>query len=91
VLWVPSLIRTSTLNRGGRACSSLTRTPSPITVAKLQWVIVGVISTRTVRSGEDGEESGAMWISGRLTTEREASERGCSGSEMVDIRSAQMR
>jgi len=54
-------------------------------------VIVGVISTRTVRSGEDGEESGAMWISGRLTTEREASERGCSGSEMVDIRSAQMR
>ena len=48
VLCVPSLIRTSTRNRGGSDCSSLTRTPSPITVARLQCVIVGVIRTVTV-------------------------------------------
>jgi len=28
-----------------------------------------------------------MWISGRLTTAREPRERGCSGSEMVEMRS----
>lgn len=43
VLCVPSLILTSTLKREGRACSRRTRTPSPITVASEQCVIVGVM------------------------------------------------
>lgn len=42
VLCVPSLILTSTLKRGGRAFSSRTRTPRPMTVAREQCVIVGV-------------------------------------------------
>jgi hypothetical protein len=48
VLWVPFFMRTSTRNRGGRACSSLVRTPRPMTVASEQCVMVGVISTKTV-------------------------------------------
>lgn len=89
VLWVPSLIRTSTRNRGGSDCSNRTRTPKPITVAKLQWVIVGVISTETVRSGDSGTlaSEGLIEMSGRETTASAPSEIGCSGSEMVEIRS----
>ncbi len=37
--------------------------------------------------GEVGEAEGRMWMSGRLTTAREPRERGCSGSEIVEIRS----
>lgn len=83
------MIRTSTRNRGGSDCSSRTRTPRPITVAKLQWVIVGVMRTVAVRSGDSGTvgRDGLMEISGRETTAKEPSEMGCSGSEMVDTRS----
>ena len=59
-----------------------------MTVAREQWVMVGVISTTTVLMGERGEVGGLMWMSGRLTTAREPSDSGCSGSEMVDMRSA---
>lgn len=31
-----------------------------------------------------------MWMSGRLTTAREPRERGCSGSEMVEMRSMEI-
>jgi len=44
----------STLNRCGKARSSLTRIHSPINVAILQCGIVGVISTSTFDIGEDG-------------------------------------
>ena len=49
-------------------------------------MIVGV--TRTVRtvSGEPGAR-GAIAISGKLTTERDPRVKGCSGSEMGEIRS----
>lgn len=51
--------------------------------------MVGVMRTVTVRSGEEGLEArvGAMAMSGRFTTPREPSERGCSGSHMVEMRS----
>ena len=89
VLWVPSLIRTSIRNRGGSDCSSRTRTPNPITVAKLQWVIVGVTKTVTVRRGDSGTlgSDGLTKISGRETTASEPSDIGCSGSEIVEMRS----
>lgn len=87
VLCVPSLMRTSTRNRGGRACSRRTRTPSPMTVARLQWVMVGVTSTSTVEMRELGRGGGVMWMSAKLTTAREPRERGCSGSEIVEMRS----
>ena len=89
VLWVPSLIRTSIRNRGGSDCSSRTRTPNPITVAKLQWVIVGVTKTVTVRRGDSGTlgSDGLVKISGRETTASEPSDIGCSGSEIVEMRS----
>ena len=83
----PSLMRTSTLKRGGRACSRRTRTPSPMTVARLQCVMVGVTSTVTVLIGDARPLGGEMWMSGRDTTANEPRLRGCSGSEMVDIRS----
>jgi hypothetical protein len=89
VLCVPSLIRTSTRNRGGRDCSSRTRTPSPMTVARLQCVIVGVTSTVTVRRGEAGTfwRVGVIAISGRETTASAPNGIGCSGSDIVDTRS----
>lgn len=89
VLCEPSLSRTSTLNRGGKACSSLTRTPSPITVARLQWVMVGVSRTVTLRRGDDGERgsAGVMLMSCSETTASSASGIGCSGSDIVAIRS----
>lgn len=82
-------MRTSTRNRGGSDCSSRTRTPKPMTVAKLQWVMVGVIKTETVLRGESGTvaRAGLMEISGRETTAREPREIGCSGSDIVDIKS----
>lgn len=86
VLCVPSLIFTSTLNRGGRACSRRTRTPRPITVAREQWVMVGVIRTVTTLISSVFRK-GAMWISGRLTTEREPNVSGCSGSTIEEMRS----
>ena len=92
VLWVPSLILTSTRNLGGRACSSLTRTPRPITVAREQCVIVGVMRTVSVVSGDDEPFSGNVGVremSGRLTTESEPRVSGCSGSDMGEMRSAQ--
>ena len=93
VVCVPSLIRTSVRKRGGRDCSRRTRTPSPITVAKLQCVIVGVMRTVTVRRGEEGlsGREGAMWMSGRETTARAPREMGCSGSVIVDIRSRSLQ
>jgi hypothetical protein len=58
-------------------------------VASEQWVMVGVISTRTRVKvfvfGKHGE--GVIWMSGRLTTASEPRESGCSGSEIVEIRS----
>ena len=52
-----------------------------MTVAREQWVMVGVTSTVTVVM-PDVEEGrvGVREMSGRLTTEREPSVRGCSGS-----------
>ena len=87
VLCVPALRRTSTRYRGGNACSNRTRTPSPITVASEQWLIVGVSSTTTVWIVEFAEAGGRMWMSGRLTTANEPRESGCSGSEMGEIKS----
>jgi hypothetical protein len=58
-----------------------------MTVASEQWVIVGVISTRMVLIEEKGEVGGCIRISGRLTTASDPRDRGCSGSEMDDIRS----
>lgn len=61
-----------------------------MTVASEQWVMVGVMRTVTVRRGEvrsGFEDRGAMWMSGRETTASEPRDRGCSGSEMVEIRS----
>lgn len=91
VLCEPSFIRTSIRKRGGKLCSSRTRTPSPMTVARLQCVIVGVTKTVTFRSGDDGllGRAGVIKISGRDTTASSPKERGCSGSDMVDIRSIQ--
>lgn len=57
-----------------------------MTVAKEQWVIVGVIKTVRTVKGELGA-SGLISMSGRLTTEREPRVKGCSGSEMGAIRS----
>lgn len=90
VLCVPSLILTSTRNLGGKACSRRTRTPSPMTVAREQWVMVGVTRTVSVVRGEADPFSGKVGdkcMSGRLTTERDPSVRGCSGSEMGAMRS----
>jgi hypothetical protein len=89
VVWVPSLTLTSTLNLGGSDSSSRTRTPRPITVARLQWVIVGVTRTVTVRSVESGRVGivGVIEISGKETTPNEPSVTGCSGSHIVEIRS----
>ena len=56
-------------------------------MASEQCVIVGVISTSTV---ERSRVRGAIWMSGRLTTAREPRERGCSGSEIVEMRSEWM-
>jgi hypothetical protein len=57
-------------------------------VAREQWFTVGVSSTVRRFRGEDvPSRSGDMCMSGRLTTAREPSERGCSGSEIGDIRS----
>lgn len=62
-----------------------------MTVAREQCVMVGVMRTVTVMRdvadvvGDEGE--GEMKTSARLTTAREPRERGCSGSEMVDMRS----
>jgi len=36
-------------------------------------------------------DRGAMWMSGRETTAREPRDRGCSGSEIVEIRSLWLR
>lgn len=82
-------MRTSTLKRGGRDCSKRTRTPSPITVARLQCVIVGVMRTVTVWRGDVGTfgRVGLMNISGKDTTANSPRERGCSGSEIDLIRS----
>ena len=58
-------------------------------MAKLQWVIVGVMRTVTVLSGESGilGKAGLMAISGRDTTAKEPKEIGCSGSDIVEMRS----
>lgn len=61
-------------------------------MAREQWVMVGVISMRTVTMvlGEGttpGIGAGVMWMSGRLMTESWPRETGCSGSEMVEMRS----
>ena len=58
-----------------------------MTVASEQWVMVGVISTTTVLMDESGEVGGRMWMSGKFTTASDPSERGCSGSEIVEMRS----
>lgn len=63
-------------------------------VARLQWLTVGVNSTVTVlRTSSSGPLPGTgvgwTWMSARLTTASWARVRGCSGSEMVAIRSVQ--
>lgn len=50
-------------------------------------MIVGVTRTVTVEILEVGVEGGVMEMSGRFTTESEPRERGCSGSQIVEIRS----
>ena len=63
-------------------------------MAKEQWVIVGVIRTVSVVRGDDNPFSGKVGvreISPRLTTESEPRVRGCSGSEMGEMRSVQTR
>lgn len=53
--------------------------------------MVGVISTSTVCSASGAaraEGGGVMWMSARLMTESCPSVWGCSGSEMVEIKSA---
>ena len=77
----------SSRNLGGSACSSRTRTPRPITVAKEQCVIVGVISTTTVLTWDCGEDGCLMWMSGRFTTASDPKDKGCSGSEILEIKS----
>lgn len=52
--------------------------------------MVGVMRTVSVVSGDDEPLSGNVGvreISGRLTTESEPRVRGCSGSEMLEMRS----
>ena len=58
-----------------------------MTVASEQCVMVGVIRTST-RERELRGERGLMWMSGRLMTDSEPRVRGCSGSDMVEIKSA---
>lgn len=79
--WVPGVTSTVTLNRGGSVRSSLTLIESPISVAMLQWGMVGVkkmwillpsLSTSTLLSS---------------TTCSSSSVRGCSGSRTLRIRS----
>ena len=63
-------------------------------MAREQCVIVGVMRTVSVVSGDDEPLSGNVGvkkISGRLTTESEPRVRGCSGSEMLEIRSVRAR
>lgn len=67
-----------------------------MTVAREQWVIVGVTRTVTVvmAGSEDleSEEDGRVDVrvmSGRLTTEREPRVRGCSGSWIDAMRSVE--
>ena len=84
---VPSLIRTSTRKRGGSACNKRTFTPSPMTVVSEQAEVVGVKSTVTVLMRERGDVGAVMEISGKLMTPNDPSERGCSGSVIVEIRS----
>ena len=67
--------------------------PRPITVAREQWVMVGVTRTVKVVRGDAAPLSGNVGercISGRLTTEREPSVRGCSGSDMGAMRSVRV-
>lgn len=59
-------------------------------MTKEQCVIVGVMRTVSVVRGDDEPLSGNVGVrkmSGRLTTEREPRVRGCSGSEILEIRS----
>lgn len=59
-------------------------------MAREQCVMVGVISTVSVVRGDVEPFSGKVgvrWMSGRLTTEREPSVRGCSGSVICAMRS----
>ena len=58
-----------------------------MTVASEQCVIVGVMSTVTTDICDEGEVGGEMDISGKETTASEPRDRGCSGSEIVLIRS----
>lgn len=91
-LCVPALTLTSTRKFGGNDCSNRTRTPKPIAVASEQCVMVGVISTSTRVKvsvlGRAGE--GVIWMSGKLTTASDPRVRGCSGSEMVEMRSGRL-
>ncbi len=59
-------------------------------MAREQCVIVGVIRTVRVVRGDAAPFSGKVGLrcmSGRLTTEREPSVRGCSGSVICAMRS----
>ena len=84
---VPSLMRTSTLMRGGSACTNRTSTPNPMTVVSEHAEVVGVRRTVTVLMRERGEVGGMIEISSSFTTPNDPKDRGCSGSEMVEIRS----
>lgn len=87
VLDVPSLIRTSTLKRGGSACNKRTLTPSPMTVVSEHAEVVGVSRTVTVLMRERGEVGARIEMSSNFTTPNEPSDRGCSGSEIDEMRS----
>lgn len=78
---VPGVISTTTLNRGGRARSSLTRIDNPISVAMLQWGIVGVklIFIAFVLLSNVTRLSSTTCNSSKV--------RGCSGSLITRMRS----
>mmetsp|Transcript_22937 Transcript_22937/g.58385 ORF Transcript_22937/g.58385 Transcript_22937/m.58385 type:complete len:209 (-) Transcript_22937:80-706(-) len=78
---VPGVMATSTLKRGGRERSSLTRMLSPISVAMLQCGIVGVKVKLT------SPRSSSTVISWRCATLSCSSVFGCSGSLMSRMRS----
>lgn len=84
---VPSLMRTSTRIRGGRALTRRTLTPRPMTVVNEQADVVGVMSTRTELMRDVGEVGGIMAMSDRFTTPKLPRESGCSGSVMLEMRS----
>lgn len=83
--WVPGVISTVTLNRGGNDRSSFTRMDKPIRVAMLQCGIVGVKQILIAFF------SSSTSIKDCCTTCSSSSVNGCSGSLIIRIRSETVR